>query len=371
MEIGIDGRSLAGSAGRGVARCTAETVAALARLHPADRLRVLVPRARTIPAEAWAGAGNVDVRRHPLPGRALFGPAALSGRPRLDRLLGAGLDVIWAPAPAPLALSPNVPLVLTVHDLSWEERPRDFTAYERLWHRMARPRRLAARAGRVAAVSRATATALERGWALPAGKVVVVPNGAPGGEPARDVAHDRAVRRRHRLSERFLLYVGALEPRKAPEVLAAGYERARRDGLDADLVIAGSGRRAGGLEAAGARLLGPVADADLQSLYGQALALVSTSWLEGFGLPPLEALAAGTPSVVSDLPVYDETLGEGALRFAPGDVQGLADALRRVAAEPDLRERLVSAGRRSARELSWDNTATRLRAALAEAASAG
>jgi glycosyltransferase involved in cell wall biosynthesis len=363
--------------GRGVARCTAETVAALAELCSDDRLRVLVPRPGGTSQEpqagvpAWAAAPNVEVRRHPLPGRALFGPAALTGRPRLDRLLGGGLDVVWAPAPAPLALSPGVPLVLTVHDLSWEERPGDFTAYERLWHRLARPRRLAGRAARVAAVSGATATDLERRWALPAGRVVVVPDGGPAPYPAPEPGLAEEVRRRHGLPERFLLHVGGLEPRKAPEILAVAYQRARRDGLEAELAVVGSGRRAGVLGDAGARLLGPVPDRDLRVLYALALALVSASWLEGFGLAPLEALAAGTPSVLSDLPVYDETLGEGALRFPPGDAPALASALLRVAAEPDLRERLVSAGRRAVRALTWRNSAERLRTALAEAANPG
>ena len=68
----------------------------------------------------------------PLPARVLFGAAALARRPRLDALLG-GCDVVWAPAPAPLAVGAT-PFVLTVHDRSWEERPQDFTRYERLWH---------------------------------------------------------------------------------------------------------------------------------------------------------------------------------------------------------------------------------------------
>src|ERR687895_1472069 len=78
--------------------------------------------------------------------RALRAAAAVFGRPRLNRLAG-GCDVVWAPAPAPLAVSPGVPLVLTVHDLSFEE-PADFTRYERLWHRLARPERLGGRGER-------------------------------------------------------------------------------------------------------------------------------------------------------------------------------------------------------------------------------
>ena len=142
MRVGIDGRSLAGPQDRGVTHVTRSLVAALAAGFPGDRLDVLVPG-----GGAWApppalDRANVRIVRHPVPSRLLFGAAALTGRPRLDRLLG-GVDVLWIPAPAPLASSRRVPLVLSVHDLSWVQRPQDFTAYERLWHALARPRRLA------------------------------------------------------------------------------------------------------------------------------------------------------------------------------------------------------------------------------------
>ena len=103
----------------------------LAAEFPDDEYRVLLPRGR-----AAVPRGVVPVR-HPLPARLLFGAAAVSGRPRLDDLLDA--DVFLLPAPAPVAVGAT-PYVLTVHDRSWEERPEDFTPYERAWHAAARPR---------------------------------------------------------------------------------------------------------------------------------------------------------------------------------------------------------------------------------------
>src|SRR3954451_16198782 len=142
MRVGVDARHL--TAGRGGARYTRALLRALAAAHPEDDWLPFVPRRKPLPV-APAGLALV---RHRLPGRALFGAAAVARRPRLDRLLG-GVDVVWAPAPAPLAVSARVPLVLTVHDRSFEVRPGDFTPYERLWHRLARPEALAARAAAV------------------------------------------------------------------------------------------------------------------------------------------------------------------------------------------------------------------------------
>src|SRR5918999_2194878 len=145
VRVAVDGRSLRPGAAhrRGVARYLRCLLEALAAGGQEDELVVVVAGADE-PSE-FTGPG-VQLVRSRVPGRVLFGTAALVGRPRLDRLAG-GCDVVWAPAAAPLAVSDGVPLVLTVHDLSFEE-PADFTRYERLWHRLARPERLGGRGER-------------------------------------------------------------------------------------------------------------------------------------------------------------------------------------------------------------------------------
>jgi glycosyltransferase involved in cell wall biosynthesis len=270
---------------------------------------------------------------------------------RLARGLAAGgdVDVAWLPAPAPVRVG-DAPYVLSVHDLSWEERPRDFTAYERAWHAAARPRGLARGAARVVVDARATREALVARWGVAA--TVVAPGVTRSSDPPGPNRYGR-----------YLLAVGALEPRKAPELLLGAYARARARGLDADLVVVGTGRRERALAGHdGVRLLGAVSDDELDALYAHAIALVHPAWLEGYGLPPLEALVRGTPSIVADLPVYDETLGAAALRFPPGDAEALAGALARVGGE---RERLLAA---APSPPTWDDAARALRAVLAEAA---
>src|SRR4051794_39507580 len=225
MRVGVDARHL--TAARGVARYTRALLGALAAAHPEDEWLAFVPGRDPVP-DVPAG---VRLVRHRLPGRVLFGAAAVVRRPRLDRLVG-GADVVWAPAPAPLAVSGGVPLVLTVHDRSFEERPGDFTRYERLWHRLARPRALAARADAVVCDADAVRAELADAWGVRATVVAPgtlevpppAPRGGGGGAPP------------------YLLFVGALEPRKGPDVLADAYARARARGLDADLVVVGDGR---------------------------------------------------------------------------------------------------------------------------------
>jgi glycosyltransferase involved in cell wall biosynthesis len=336
VVIAIDGRGLAG-ARRGVARYASELLAALRAAHPEDEHRVLAPGA--------PGTTRVDALR-----------MGLTGRPRLEELVG-GADVVWAPAPRPLAVGARTGLVLTVHDRTWEERPRDFTPYERAWHRVLRARRLAARADRLLFDSAVVRDDVVAAWGLdPARARLAAPGvaapGAPGPLPAG-------------VREPFLLWVGALEPRKGPGDLAAAFARARAAGLRAGLVVVGEGREA--LAGPGIHALGTVDDATLAALLPRALALVAPSHREGYGLTPLEALAHGTPAVVTDLPVFRETLGAGALRVPVGDPAALADALLRLEREEGLRERLVAAAPPAPR---WEEAAAVLHAALTEAAAA-
>jgi glycosyltransferase involved in cell wall biosynthesis len=207
---------------------------------------------------------------------------------------------------------------------------------------------------------------LARRWGIDAGRVRVI---APGAEilPAPDDLAGALVRLGAQPGG-YLLAVGALEPRKAPDLLVRAFTRARAAGLGAQLVFAGEGRMAPALAADGVRLLGRVSDEELDVLYRGAVALVVPSLLEGYGLPLREALGRGTPAVVSDLPVYGPELDPALVRVAPGDETALADALRALGTDPELRARLAAAAPGAVSELSWASAAQLTRDVLAEAA---
>ena len=378
----MDARALAGA--RGVTRYLREMLAALTRLHADDEWHVFLPGRGTVLLDS---AQNLMMHRHVLPGRVLFGAAAVSGRPRMDRLLGGDIDVVWAPTIAPMAVSPSVPLVLTIQDLSFELRPDDFTPYERVWHRLARPRALGRRAARVIVLAPPTRDQLVDRWGLDRRRSEVVAPGVSVRAPAADPPSSAAPLAADPPSSAaalaadlppagpaappYLLAVGALEPRKAPDLLVRAFTAARAGGLQAQLVFAGEGRMAGALAADGVTVLGQVSDAELDALYRGALALVMPSLLEGYGLPVAEALARGTPVIVSDLPVFGPELDPAILRVPAGDEAALSAALLRLEREDGLRARLAAAAPATVTQLSWEEAARRTRAVLVEAAGTG
>ncbi len=356
MRVAIDARHL--GQGRGIARYLEQMLAALADRFPDDEWVAVVPRDREVAVPL-----GVELRRTRLPSKPIFASAALLGRPRLEKL-AAGADLCWLPAPAPVACGRKTPYVLTIHDLSFELAPDDFTDYELRWHRAARPRRLAERAAEVVVDSEATQRQLlAADWPVDASRVTVVraaPTGIVSGPAEADPSADDA--------GRFLLYVGALEPRKGIETLAAAMPLARQAGLRAPLVVVGEGRMSAALEGLpGVRLVGRQSDAELAALYAGALALVMPSTLEGFGLPPVEAATHAVPSVVSDLEVFDETLGAAKLSFAVNDPTALAKAMVLISGDARLRSKLGEEAREAVKTLTWAASARQLHAVFTAA----
>jgi glycosyltransferase involved in cell wall biosynthesis len=280
--------------------------------------------------------------------------------PRFLRRVGASLCHTQYAVP----LRSPCPCVVTVHDLSFAREPALMGRKDRMVFRAVVPRAVR-RAARVLTVSERTKRDLVELYGVPAGKVVVTPNGvdpafrpAPSREPCDNLSQDSHPSRRPADEPRdnlsqgsFALAVGAIQRRKNQ---LAALEAASAAGLR--LVVAGPEKDpalAAELRRGGAQVEGYVETERLAELYRRAACLVQASRYEGFGLPVLEAMASGTPVVAVREPALEEVAGDAAVFVGGPD---LAAGIRQAMAD---RERLVSAGLERARAFSWRATAER------------
>jgi len=328
-------------ASTGVARYTRELRRALERRDDCEVRAFAIGRVtERIPA---------GVRHVPVPLRLVHAAWRTAGLPLAEQIVGPvdlvhSLDLIPPPT--------RLPLVVTVHDLVTRHLP----ALHNRRAQLVQQGQLAALgdAAAILAVSHSTAQELIDIGMDPA-RIDVSPNGlsalpAPVEPPIGP--------------EPFVLAVGTLEPRKGHELLLRAFAAARLDGVK--LVCAGptAGRseelhrlsRELGI-ADRLTILGHVSDRTLAGLYRDATVLCMPSFGEGFGLPVLEAMAAGLPVVASDLPAVREVSNGAAELFGPGDAAALTAALQSVLADPKLRDRLRRQGLERASSFTWEATA--------------
>jgi glycosyltransferase involved in cell wall biosynthesis len=258
------------------------------------------------------------------------------------------------------------PTVMTLHDMSLLLYPDGHPA-----HRVAtmRPllRAVARRATAVITLTESAKRDAVSVLSLDPERIHVVP-AAPAASfrPIQDAAALAGVAARHGLEPGFLLYVGTIEPRKNLERLVEAFAALRRDGFGHPLVLAGSrGWKEEGLlrridalgPGASVRLIGYVPDDELPALMNVAGAFVYPSLYEGFGLPIVEALACGTPTVTSDRGAMAEVAGDAALLADPEDTEALRDALAVALHDEPTRRRLREAGPRRAAAFDWGRAA--------------
>jgi glycosyltransferase involved in cell wall biosynthesis len=330
-----------------------------------DELVLLLSRGGgTLPR--WTPAPPVERSR--LGVRALYPAWNYLGVPRV----ATRLDVVHATA---MVVPParEAALVATVHDFAVERFPEVVpTPWRQLYRRGLR--RALGRAAVVCANSTATRDEVIERHRLDPARVIVTPlAGAVGPATHRDTR----ILERLGLTSPFILHVGTIEPRKNQVGLVQAFAAVADALPDHRLVLAGApgwdaGRAAEAVAGAGltarVTVTGRVSDPELAALYGAASVFAFPSRYEGFGIPLLEAMAFGIPSVAGDVPALREVAGDAAVLVAPDDIDGLAAALQALAGDDALRARLAAAGPARAAHFSWARTAQATRAAYRMAA---
>lgn len=318
----------------------------LGRIERSFDIGVIVRRSDAAPA---------DVRVLELPTRSQVARMTVGIPRRLKRVEPSLVHFLYVVPP----LYRGTPVVLTVHDLSFASERDLMDHFDRTVFRTFVPRSLR-RAARVLTGSHWTRERIAERYGVPLEKIVVTPYGVdPAFTPHGPRADDGS----------YLLFVGALQPRKDPvcavralalldpelELVFVGPEKRGGEDVRREVTRLGLNQRV--------RFLGHVSKEELGTLYRGAACLVLPSRDEGFGLPILEAMAAGTPVVASTAGALPEVAGEAAMLVPPRDPEALADGVERALADGD---RLRTLGLERSRRFTWEETARRTAAVYEE-----
>lgn len=357
LRIGVDGTPLLGQRS-GVGYYTSHLLEALLETNP--EWEYLLYSNRPLNGLEPSLSGAIRIEDHFPHSRWVWMQTMLPGairrsQPDLVHFTNA-LAPLWQPAP----------FVLTIHDASlfvyghYHPRARHLTI------RLMLPL-VARRASAIITVSQHSCSELTRVLRLPPEKLYVVYEApAPRFRPISDEACLTSLRQKYKLPDDFILFVGTLEPRKNLTRLVRALARARDHGLSHHLVLAGpSGWMTGEfykeVESLGLKdvvhHLGYVPVEDLPALFSMATLFAFPSLYEGFGLPPLEAMACGTPVLTSNRSSMAEICGDAAYLVEPESEESIAEGLCTLLADADLRQMLRRRGLAHAAQFSWQRAA--------------
>ena len=358
---------------------TRRTLAEMARLHPEHRYVLFTNNENHASFEPLAAA-------HPA---VTLRPLRVRARSRLRRLVAEQItlprilrrlrpDVLWNPGNLAPLLAPR-PVATTIHDMQYRSFPEDYSPVELVAMRLFTALAIR-RSHRILTVSEFSKAEILRFFpATPPDRIRVTPEAADRVAPLRE--RGGAERRGEYATlapDSFLLCVANTYPHKHVEDAVAAFARVAPEFLALRLRLVGRPRRgepavAAAIAALPEALRGRVervhrlTDDELAEAYRTAAAVVLPSRYEGFGLPALEALAAGAPVVACNAAATPEVVGDAARLFPPGDIDAFADAIRETLRLPsNERATVIAAGRAHAAEFSWSRTAETTLAALLE-----
>ncbi len=290
---------------------------------------------------------------------------------RLEQLLlpleiaTVDLDVLHSPDFIP-PFRRTCKSVITIHDLNFLLYPHFLTPESASYY--GQIDQAVRKCDHIIAVSESTKRDIIRLTGAPENKITVVYEAAhPLYRPLQDESRLQQAKERLGIPNDFILFVSTIEPRKNVPTLLMAYRQLLHDyRTEASLILAGEkgwlfdevfalvGKL--GLQER-VRFLGSVSPEDLLGLYNAARLLVHPAFYEGFGLPPLEAMACGTPVVVSNTSSLPEVVGDAALLVEPTDVDGMTVAMWRLLSDEALRQEMIDKGLKRARLFSWRKAA--------------
>ena len=369
MIVGIDIRHLSARQSGGIAGYTVHLIDYLSKTFPDTTFKLFsTGKSSAVAEKIFKDRKNFVLKHINLPNRFLDPSFRFLKVPLIDRLMG-GIDVFLSPHFLSTALSASCPRILIIHDLSFVRFPELFSWQDKLWHGLMDPKAQTQKADRIITVSMATKKDLMNIWKTPENKIKVVHSGIDQFFMDR-AAHEgerEEIKTKYKLPGRFILALSAIEPRKNYVNLIKAFEILKnsdpKSSSNLSLVIAGPlTHRASDTVATAKRsphkseiiFTDFIDENDKPLVYDLAEIFVYPSLFEGFGFPPLEAMARGIPTIVSNRSSLPEIVGEAALSVDPYNISALADTMGRLLKDENARNFLKQKGISKAKEYDWN-----------------
>lgn len=367
MTIAIDIRVLSNNIRSGVEEYTENLLAHLLPLDEKIKFKLFFSSARRkLKDYPWMSSRNVGVYKFKWPNDAIFLANRVLGRPYLDKLIG-GADVFFSPHIFLSSLSRECKRVTAFHDLSYLYYPEFFSLRQNIWHNFQmHPSWQLRFSEKIIAVSESTKNDIISHCGIDPTKIEVIYSGVSCSRPADEELNKFKIK--NNIPEKFILFLGKIEPRKNIAGLIRTFEILKSDKnfKNFHLLIAG----AKGwlyknifLMIENSKFkkqiiwLNYIKDEDRKFYYSLASVFVYPSFFEGFGFPPLEAMSCGTPVVCSFSSSLSEVTGDGVLLVDPFNSFDIASAIKNILNDKTLLKRLNEKSSKTAVGFNWRKTA--------------
>jgi len=394
MKVGVDIRILGKGRRTGVEDYTINLLSHLLPMDRSVKYRLFYNSLRKLKADyPWLKLSNVKIKTLRIPNRIFDLFLRFLRFPKIDKILG-GVNLFLSPHFLLTPVSKKTKTIVIFYDLSFVRFPEFFSLTKLIWHRFIYPKKQAQKADLIVTISESTKEDLINLYKINPEKIKVI---YPGIDEKfiRQPADNKKlldVKNKYNLPDKFILYFGTIEPRKNILGLIKAFEQIKEeknpppiqiqwqgfegrvkkeekkiiDFSDLKLVIAGS---RGWLyrdtfkkvkESQFSKdiiFTGFIDEEDKPYLYNLADVFVYPSFFEGFGLPPLEAMACGVPTIVSNKSSLPEVVKDGAIMVDPSNINEISFNIRRVLEDQQLKDYLIKHGLKRVKKFDWDKTA--------------
>lgn len=394
MKVGVDVRILAAGTRTGVEDYTINLLSHLLPMDKSIKYRLFYSGIRKPNFDfSELKASNVKIKSLKIPNKILTLFLRLLMVPKLDRILG-NVDILLNPHFLVGPVSKGIKTIVVFYDLSFIRFPNFFSLRKLFWHRFLCSKKQTQKADLIVAISESTKEDLINLYKIKPEKIKVIYPGInkkfkpiPKNDPNLLI-----VKKKYKLPDEFILYFGTIEPRKNIVGLIKAFEKIKKttpqlqknvrwkgfegkvrgksekffDFFNLKLVIAGSKgwlydevfkKAKDSRYAKDIVFTDFVKEEDKLYLYNLAKVFIYPSFFEGFGLPPLEAMACGIPTIVSDKSSLPEVVGQGAVMIDPHNIEEISWAIKEVLKNPDLMKYLKNQGLKKAKQFNWDRVA--------------